>query len=156
MYKIVPLQQLSGVGGILLHGSFDCLHLGHLRYFKWGRELLRHGPLIVTLTGDFYFNKDKGVNRPAFTEKIRAEWISYIGVVDYVAIVYSKTGVPAIDTIKPAIYGKGLDKQGIIQEEEEACSRNGTIVHYMPTGHIYSSSQILSGEYLASRKRSAS
>lgn len=157
MDKIKPLEWLAGMGGILLHGSFDCLHVGHLRYFTWGRKLSKEWPLIVTLTADAHFPAYKGPNRPAFPEGVRAEWLSYIGIIDYIAIVYEPTGVLAINMIKPAIYAKGRDwqVQGILPDEEAAVIRHGGTVHYMPkegeNGQTYSSGRILSGQYLAER-----
>ena len=50
------------------HGVFDVLHVGHLRHFEQAR---RHGDLlVVTLTPDRFVNK--GANRPAFPEDLRA------------------------------------------------------------------------------------
>jgi cytidyltransferase-like protein len=153
--KIVPLEALADIRGILLHGSFDCLHVGHLRYFSWGKKLHPCQRLIVTLTSDEFFPKYKGENRPAFPEDIRAECISYIDIVDYVSIVRESTGVMAINTIKPYVYGKGWEAKGIIPEETAATEQWGGRVEFMEKesegGQIYSSGRILSGEYLSSR-----
>ena len=155
--KIVPLESLQDIRGILLHGSFDCLHIGHLRYFSWGKNLHPCNRLIVTLTADEFFPKYKGECRPAFQQDIRAEWISYIDVVDYVAIVNEPTGILAIDTIKPYVYGKGWEAKGIIPEEVAATELWGGRVEYMEkeceSGQIFSSGRILSGEYLKSRSK---
>lgn len=155
--KVVPLESLAGVGGILCHGSYDCLHLGHLRFWSWARSLMPGNEfLTVTLTADAFFPPYKGPARPAFPEDARAEWISYIDIVNYVAIVREPTGVLAIDIIKPAIYCKGHEAEGLIPEEESAAVRNGGRVAYMPresiSGQVYSSGRILSGEYLRSRR----
>ena len=154
--KVVPLESLANVGGVLCHGCFDLVHLGHLRYFSWARNLLQpEYPLIVTITADACFPKYKGEKRPAFNEDTRAEWLSHIALIDYVSIVYEPTGVLAINTIKPRIYAKGHEAQGVIPLEVAATEAHGGRVVYMEkesvNGQIYSSGRILSGEYLRSR-----
>lgn len=133
-------------------GCFDLLHYGHLKYFEWARSLMADVPLTVALTADAYFNPRKGPHRPAFPEQIRAEWLSFVGIVDYVAIVYEPTAVLAINTIKPAIYAKGHEAEGMIPVEVAATEAHGGKVMYMPNSNsIYSSGRILSGEYLRLR-----
>jgi bifunctional ADP-heptose synthase (sugar kinase/adenylyltransferase) len=151
--KIVPLAHIEGIGGILCMGCYDLCHIGHLRYFQWARGLAT-GPLTAALTGDYYFSRRKGENRPAFPESVRAEWLSYIALLDFIAIVYEPTGVAAINTIRPAVYAKGWEPQGVIAEEIAATEKHGGIVRIAKEGECgqtYSSSKILSGEYLKSR-----
>ncbi len=151
--KIVPLEHLDDIGGILVHGCWDCLHVGHLRLFQWARSLSQ-GWLTVTLTSDKHFSKHKGANRPAFPEVIRAEWLAHIAIIDFIAIVREPTGVLAINTIRPSVYAKGWEPNGIIPEEIAATEKHGGIVRMAKegeNGQTYSSSEILSGEYLKSR-----
>lgn len=153
MAKIVPLEHLDDIGGVLVHGAFDCLHVGHLRLFQWARGLSQ-GWLTVTLTSDEHFPKRKGERRPAFPQDVRAEWLSHIALIDFIAIVREPTGVAAINTIRPAVYAKGYEPSGIIQEEITATIRHGGIVRMAKegeNGQTYSSSAILSGEYLKGR-----
>ncbi len=155
MNKVVPLESLAAIGGVLCHGCFDLVHLGHLRYFDWASKLKPECPLIVTTTADAHFPKYKGGNRPAFPQDIRAEWLSHIDLIDFVAIVDEPTGVLAINTVKPAIYAKGWEAKGVIPLEAAATEAHGGRVEYMEkesvNGQIYSSGRILSGEYLRSR-----
>lgn len=158
--KVFRLEDLENIRGVLCHGCLDLVHIGHLRYFAWARGLTdKWQSLIVTITADAYFPKYKGENRPAFPQDIRAEWLSHIDVIDFVAIVDEPTGVLAINTIKPKIYAKGWEAKGVIPLEVEATERNGGRVEYMEkecaAGQIYSSGRILSGEYLKSRNEAA-
>lgn len=150
--KIVPLSELTGARGILAAGCLDLVHLGHLRYLRWARGLKDGCLLNVAITADAYFPKYKGDGRPCFNERERAEWLSYIGLIDFIAIVEEPTMVLAINTIKPAIYAKGHEAQGVIPYEVAATELHGGTVRYMPkessNGQIYSSGRILSGEYL--------
>ena len=63
------------------HGVFDLLHVGHVRHFQKARD---YGDvLVVTLTQDEFVNK--GPNRPAFNQQLRAELLANLECVDYVA-----------------------------------------------------------------------
>jgi len=153
--KILPLAMLYNFNGILVHGCFDLLHVGHIRYIDWARKL-GPGYLIATLTADAYFPKYKGEHRPAFPQTIRAECLAALQLVDYVAIVEEATACLAITTIKPKIYAKGWEAQGVIPHEVAAVEAHGGHVCYMEKepgsdGQIFSSGRILSGEYLRSR-----
>ena len=54
------------------HGTFDLLHVGHLRHL---RQAKREGTvLFVTVTGDAFVNKGPG--RPVFSERMRAEMLA--------------------------------------------------------------------------------
>ncbi len=154
-HKIQKLETLEGIGGILCHGGYDCLHVGHMRFFAWAKALRIDEPLTVTITADEFFPKHKGANRPAFPEAVRAEWLSYIEIIDNIAIVYEPTGVLAINTIRPLIYAKGAEAEGLINEEQQATEKNGGKTVFMAKkyvdGQFYSSSRILSGGYLRSR-----
>ena len=156
--EIVPLKDLAGRGGILCHGTFDLLHVGHLRYLAWAARLRPELPLIATLTADAHFSPAKGL-APAFPQDVRAEWLSHIECVDFVAIVDEPTGLLAIHTIRPYLYVKGKEAEGTIQIEEEAVRRYGGQIYYMDEGlagdgkQIYSSGRILDGHF--SRRKPA-
>jgi len=112
--KIVELDELAEIIArlkkeekkvILSHGVFDLLHVGHIRHFQAAKKL--GDVLITTVTPDQYVNK--GPNRPAFEEKLRAESIAALNSVDYVAINKWPTAVETIKFLKPDIYTKGTD-----------------------------------------------
>ncbi|MCP4351296.1 MAG: adenylyltransferase/cytidyltransferase family protein [Desulfobacterales bacterium] len=90
------------------HGVFDLLHIGHIRYFNQARTF--GDVLIVTVTPDRYV--DKGPNRPAFEEALRAEAIASLDCVDYVAVNKWPTAEETLQIIKPDIYVKGSDFNG--------------------------------------------
>jgi rfaE bifunctional protein kinase chain/domain/rfaE bifunctional protein nucleotidyltransferase chain/domain len=135
---------------VLCHGVFDLLHIGHIRYFQHAKAA--GDILVVTVTPDRYVNK--GPNRPAFTEKLRAEAIAALDFVDYVAINEWPTAIETIRLLKPDIYAKGSeyrnpenDLTGMIVEEERAVKQhNGTILF---TEDIVFSSSTLINRYMA-------
>ena len=89
----------------LLHGVFDVLHVGHIRYFE---DIKRQADkLIISLTDDEFVNKGPG--RPLFKIKERVEMLSKIDLVDFITISKSETAEKIIKIIKPNIYAKGND-----------------------------------------------
>ena len=90
---------------VLCHGVFDLLHVGHIKHLKKAKQL--GDLLVVTITPDKFVTKGPG--RPVFNENLRAEAISALATVDYVAINDAKTAVKPIRLLKPNIYCKGKD-----------------------------------------------
>ncbi|MCL6445561.1 MAG: GNAT family N-acetyltransferase [Alicyclobacillus sp.] len=158
--KIVDLNTLAEIAKqlrnegktiALCHGCFDLFHIGHLRHFKEAKRLANI--LFVTVTPDRFVNKGEG--RPVFTETLRAEIISALECVDYVAINQWPSAVPTLKLLIPNYFVKGPDyhrdrrdetvNPNIIAEEE-TCATFGIHVHY--TNDITSSSTQLINKYL--------
>lgn len=131
------------------HGVFDLLHIGHIRHLEQAKK--SGDILLVTLTPDHYVNK--GPNRPAFPEALRAEAIAALDCVDYVAINEWPTAVETIGLLRPDFYVKGSDYNdaakdltGKITDEEAAVvSVGGKIIF---TDDIVYSSSSLINQYL--------
>ena len=139
--KILSLEQLAdtivrlkaeGKNVVHCHGVFDLLHIGHIRHFAQAREL--GDVLVVTLTPDRFVNK--GPDRPAFTDTLRAEAIAALSMVDFVATNRWPSAVELLKLIKPSQYVKGSDYRdaskdvtgGIALEEEAVRSVGGKLV----------------------------
>src|SRR6202044_2309111 len=82
------------------HGTFDLLHLGHVRHLEAARKL--GDLLVVTVTADHFVNKGPG--RPVFNAELRAEMLATLEYVDWVAINDAADAVSAIERIRPSIY----------------------------------------------------
>lgn len=146
---IVEKLQKQGRRIVHCHGVFDLLHVGHLRHFEQARK---HGDvLIVTLTPDRYVNK--GTNRPAFPEPLRAELIASLKCVDYVAINKWPSAVDTINLLRPQVFAKGSefrnlqDTIGHVAKEFEAVRAVGGEIIF--TEDITFSSSALINQYLA-------
>jgi rfaE bifunctional protein nucleotidyltransferase chain/domain len=135
--KIVPLARLGAIADrlrserrsiVLAHGSFDLLHIGHVRHLQAARS---HGDaLFVTITADAFINKGPG--RPVFPESLRSEMLASLEIVDYVGVVAGPDALPAIQAIQPNVYIKGQDYRypegditGRIVAERETVERYG-------------------------------
>jgi rfaE bifunctional protein nucleotidyltransferase chain/domain len=131
----VVCEQSRRAGQIVVqaHGTFDLLHLGHVRHLEAARKL--GDMLIVTVTADRFVNKGPG--RPVFSAELRAEMLATLEYVDWVAINDAADAVSAIERIRPSIYVKGQDYQnpdgditGKITLERDAVEAHGGSIHF--------------------------
>ena len=138
---------------VLVHGVFDLLHIGHIKYFKKAKSY--GNILIVSVTSNHYVNK--GPSRPYFDEKLRMEFIEQIDCVDYVAISESENAKSIISKVKPNFYIKGNDYKKVkktdknLQEEIKATKRNGG--KFLILKEILFSSSKLINENLNNQKK---
>ena len=135
--KILSLEDLAGKAEelrrqgkriILCHGTFDLLHIGHIRHLQNARK--EGDVLITTVTGDSYVNKGPG--RPVFPEHLRSENLAALACVDFVAINQAVTATNVLSMIKPHAYVKGTeykndkdDLTGNIALERDAVEQYG-------------------------------
>lgn len=150
LHKITAAHRASGSSVVLAHGTFDLLHIGHVRHL---REAKRHGTiLVVTITADAFVNKGPG--RPVFSEHMRAEMLAALEFVDYVGIVAEATAIPAIVSIRPNVYVKGQDycdaqddiTGGIVAERNAVEKHGGKVIF---TDEVTYSSSSLINRHLA-------
>jgi rfaE bifunctional protein nucleotidyltransferase chain/domain len=123
----------SGKTVVQAHGTFDLLHLGHVRHLEVARK--QGDILVVTVTADRFVNKGPG--RPVFNAELRAEMLATLAYVDWVAVNESPDAVSAIECIRPSVYIKGQDYQnpegditGNITLEREAVEAHGGRIHF--------------------------
>ena len=90
MKKILNINELKSIRSkhkknkiILAHGTFDFFHYGHLRHLLESKK--QADILVVSITADNFVRKGPG--RPVYSQKQRAEIISSLDFVDYVAII---------------------------------------------------------------------
>ena len=147
------LKELKSEGKSVVHshGVFDLLHVGHIRHFEAAKPM--GDVLVVTVTCDEHVNK--GPQRPAFSQDLRAEAVAALSVVDYVAINHWPLAVEAIKLLNPDVYAKGSDYQdrhkdvtGGIIAEEAAVAAVGGVTRF--TGDITFSSSTLLNKHLSS------
>src|ERR1700730_10894256 len=131
--SIVRYLRQSGKTIVQAHGTFDLLHIGHVRHLEAAREL--GDVLVVSLTADRFVNKGPG--RPVFGEELRAEMLANLQYIDWVAINSDPDAVGAINRLRPDVYVKGKDYQnpqgdvtGKIVAEREAVESHGGRIHF--------------------------
>ena len=142
---ICEQTRAAGRSVVQAHGTFDLLHLGHVRHLEAARKL--GDALIVTVTADRFVNKGPG--RPVFNAELRAEMLATLEYVDWVAVNDAPDAVSAIEHIRPSIYIKGQDYQnpdgditGKITLEREAVEAHGGRIHFTDEV-VFSSTELI-------------
>jgi rfaE bifunctional protein kinase chain/domain len=132
------------------HGVFDLMHIGHIRHFDQARRM--GDVLLVTITPDRFV--DKGPQRPAFTETLRAEAVASLDSVNFVAINEWPTAQETLRLLRPHIFVKGSefentasDLTGKIAQEEKVVKEIGAKLAF--TEDIVFSSTNLINRYLS-------
>ena len=99
----------SGKRIVFTNGCFDILHPGHARYLSSARDLGDY--LVVALNSDRSVRSIKGIKRPIFPEKMRAELLAALECVDSVLIFEEDNPLRVIKFLLPHILVKGGDWQ---------------------------------------------
>jgi D-beta-D-heptose 7-phosphate kinase/D-beta-D-heptose 1-phosphate adenosyltransferase len=92
MGRIVDLQELerflpgkSNGKIVLTGGSFDILHIGHVKFLSEAKGAGDY--LIILLESDQKVKKLKGSNRPVFIQRERAEMLAALASVDLIVLI---------------------------------------------------------------------
>jgi rfaE bifunctional protein nucleotidyltransferase chain/domain len=101
----LPVTRAKPPVTVLAHGCFDLMHLGHIRHLQEARTF--GDKLVVSVTADDYVAK--GVGRPYFTARQRAETLLALSCVDEVVVSNYPDATAAIRSIRPDVYVKGID-----------------------------------------------
>ena len=122
-------EDLRKEGNVLVttNGSFDILHIGHIRYLQ---EAKRQGyVLIVGLNSDVSVKKYKGPDRPIIPEKERVEMLAALECVDYVVLFdQPEIATPLIELVKPNVHVNG-EEYGENCVEAPAVKKVGARLH---------------------------
>jgi len=90
---------------VTTNGSFDLLHIGHIRFLQRAKTL--GDVLIVLLNSDASIRKLKGPTRPILPQRIRAEVMVAQRCVDFVSIFSQDNPLALLRKIKPNVHAKG-------------------------------------------------
>jgi rfaE bifunctional protein nucleotidyltransferase chain/domain len=92
---------------VLTNGTFDVLHIGHVRYLEAARALGHL--LVVGINSDESVRGYKGPGRPVVPQDERAELVAALRCVDYCTIFDEPTANHLVEALQPEIYAKGGD-----------------------------------------------
>jgi D-glycero-beta-D-manno-heptose 1-phosphate adenylyltransferase len=125
----------------LANGSFDLLHVGHVRYLQGAKAL--GGKLVVAINSDDSVRALKGEGRPVMPEQERAEIVAALSGVDAV-LVFPEVDVRAIiREIRPDVQAKGTDYRADTVPERDAVAEYGGRVEIVGDPKDHSTSEIL-------------
>lgn len=137
--RLVPRGSLRALAAALrakgkrlvtLNGSFDVLHAGHLHILN---EARRQGDaLIVGLNSDASVRSYKGPTRPIIPERLRAEMLLALRVVDYVHIFDEPDPIAFLSELHPDVHVNGAE-YGENCIERDVVLRNGGRLHLVDT-----------------------
>ncbi|OUR93637.1 hypothetical protein A9Q84_19405 [Halobacteriovorax marinus] len=148
IYKRKSFKEKSITVG-LCHGTFDFIHLGHLRHFQEAKSNV--DILFCSITPDEFVIKGDG--RPFYKQIERIEYLASLLYIDYCFINNSPHAIAMLKKFQPDIYFKGndyiehaKDPTGNIGAEVESVESSGGIIHY--TNDIQLSSTDIINNYL--------
>ncbi|NBN96571.1 MAG: hypothetical protein EBV41_02955 [Actinobacteria bacterium] len=129
---IVSWDQLPALAGrvVMVDGSFDPLHEGHIAYFAAAREF---GDSVLCNIADDSWTKRK--HQLLLPQSSRAVIIDSIRTIDYVHSSNTST-YEVLQHLQPVVYVKGndwLQRGGIPAEERSLCEDLGIRVEYVNT-----------------------
>jgi rfaE bifunctional protein kinase chain/domain/rfaE bifunctional protein nucleotidyltransferase chain/domain len=141
--RIVEKAKRDGKVVVQCHGCFDILHPGHLRHLTWAKQ--QGDYLIASVSADNVVQK--GFARPFVPEKLRAENLAALEVVDFVTIDDGEWAGPILETLKPSIYVKGKEFQDVYDgrfgRERQLVEAYGGAVKFSSGEVVYSSTRII-------------
>ena len=133
----------------LANGTFDLLHVGHVRSLRGAKAL--GGKLVVAINSDESVRTLKGEGRPIMPEDERAEIVAALADVDIV-VIFPELDVRAIiREIRPDVQTKGTDYTEESVPERDAVAEYGGRVVIVGDPKDHSSSEIIRS-HLAPRK----
>lgn len=89
---------------VLTSGTFDLLHVGHVRYLNAVKSL---GDIVVVmLSGDGRVKARKGFERPIIPEQDRAQMLDALKVVDYVFVDPANKLPDEVDSVHAEIVAR--------------------------------------------------
>ncbi len=103
--RTVRRLRRAGKRIVTTNGSFDLLHVGHLRFLRRAAKL--GDALIVLLNSDGSIRKLKGPTRPILPQRARAEMLAELRCVSYVTIFHEDNPLRLLRRLKPDLHAKG-------------------------------------------------
>lgn len=143
-------------GGIVVAagGCFDVLHAGHVRLLDEARRLGDH--LVVCLNSDRSVRRLKGPGRPLNAARDRAAVLRSLGSVDGVVVFDDDTPCEVLAMLRPQLFVKGADYEGLDLVEREALAQWGGRVVLLPLVAGHSTTRLISTASTAATASGAS
>ena len=112
---------------IMIFGTFDGLHRGHINFFKQAKKLSQKSFLIASIARDKNVFKIKG-KYPRKNEHARMTLVKKCKLVDKVILSGVKNHIPHIAKEKPNIIALGYDQKAYVQNLKKDLKNKGILV----------------------------
>ena len=124
VYNCFPLilRATENIKKVLVFGTFDLLHPGHIQLFK---EAKKQGDyLTVVVSRDKTVKQIKG-QEPKYNEDERLAHVSEIGMVDQAILGSEEDKYDVIEEVNPDVICLGYDQKSFTEELEKEIARRG-------------------------------
>lgn len=138
--EIVTRLKHEGKKIVVLNGSFDLLHSGHVTSLEEAKA--QGDVLVILLNSDASVQKYKSIKRPIIGEKERASMLAAMWCVDFVTLFDETNPKAILEKIQPDIYCKGAD-WGKNCVERSVIEKHGGRVHVLKWHQGISTSKII-------------
>jgi len=116
---------------IIVNGTFDLLHVGHVALLEYAKSLGDH--VLVCIDSDSRVKQLKGESRPINTQADRVKMLSALRCVDMVQVFDTKEQlIEQIKLYQPDVMVKGSDYKGKSIVGESLCKQ---VIYYDRTEH---------------------
>jgi len=115
---------------VMVDGSFDPIHEGHIEYFRQASQL--GFPVLCNVAPDAWTRKKHRVLLPVSQRAVVLDAIRYVSFV----IIAEVSTAETLRRIRPKIYAKGSDwksRGGVPQEEKDICDLHNIEIMYLDT-----------------------
>lgn len=120
---------------VLASGTFDLLHLGHVRYLEEAKKAGgKNAELIVVVARDSTAEKRKG-KKPVIPEDQRRYIVEALRMVDEAVLGYPEPDIGrVIEKIKPDVIALGYDETDIEKDVRRAVENRGFSIQIVKIG----------------------
>jgi len=112
---------------IMVFGTFDGLHRGHVNFFKQARKSAKNPFLIVSIARNKNVARIKG-RKPVFSENQRMNLVKKSGFADRVVLAGKINHLPHILQEKPNIIALGYDQKAYVKNLKKDLKNKGISV----------------------------
>ena len=120
---------------VLASGTFDLLHLGHVKYLEEAKKAGgKNAKLVVIVALDKTVEKRKGL-KPVMPEEQRRALVESLKVVDLALLGYEDFDIGAvIEKLKPDVIAVGHDQNGVEEQVRKAVTQKKLPVQVVKIG----------------------
>lgn len=112
---------------IMVFGTFDVIHKGHLHFFRQARKLARHPYLIVSVARDSNVRRIKG-RKPSRNQKQRLAAVKEILSTDLAVLGAAAHYLDHIVKARPRIIALGYDQEAYTENLSAKLAEKGLAV----------------------------
>jgi FAD synthetase len=112
---------------VMVFGTFDGLHKGHLNFFKQAKNFIKNSFLIVSIARDKNVFKIKG-EYPKLKEGERMDLVKKYNLIDQVILSGKREHLPHIIKMRPDIIALGYDQKTYVKNLKKDLKNKGITV----------------------------